>query len=89
MVVTMWFDITEVSISGKWLCIIDSATKIISFNSSNLVKYLDAKVVAGLLPVHLAVCDVEEVLDANFVSRRNLKKRHSSGNVLVLSNPVG
>ena len=54
-----------------------------------LIKYLDAEVVAGLLPVHLAVGDVEEVLDANFVSRRNLKKRHSSGNVLVLSHPVG
>jgi hypothetical protein len=84
----MWFDITEVSISGKWLCIIENIRRI-SFNSSNLVKYLDAKVVAGLLPVHLAVCDVEEVLDAHLVSRRNLQKRHSSGNVLVLSHPVG
>ena len=49
---------------------------------------LNAKVVASLLPVHLAVCHVEQVLDSDLVSWWDFEQGNSSGNIFVLGDPI-
>ena len=44
--------------------------------------YLDTQVVSTLLPVHLAVGHVEQVLDPDLVLAGQLQQHHTSRNIL-------
>lgn len=50
---------------------------------------LDTQVVPILLPVHLAVSDIEEIFDTQFLATRHLDESDSSWYVLLFRHPVG
>lgn len=50
--------------------------------------HLDTQVVSTLLPMHLAVCYIEQVTHTQLISARNLYQCDSGGSVGLLGDPV-